>query len=94
MFNAHHILASESIVRVAPSEVNDRFLKMLLELGTDTMSFYVYPENFDRYAGEYGRLISEARRRGRRIIVGYMVGSRTFGGAPSFEEYLAKELGT
>ena len=92
MFNGHHILASENLVLITPKNTTILFLEMLLELGVDTVSFNIYPQNFETKKDIYDCLINKTREKGGKTIIVCMVDSNTFSKSPTFEEYLSKEI--
>lgn len=69
MFNGHHIMISDQMVKFTDEEVDDKFLEMLLSLGVDSISIYVSNSSYERYAYRYDRIINRIKEEGRKLVL-------------------------
>ncbi len=69
MFNGHHIMASDQMIRFTDEEIDDLFLDMLLELGVDSVSLYISNVTYKMYMDRYERLIEKIRENEKKLVL-------------------------
>ena len=69
MFNGHHIMLSDMMVRHTDKEIDDLFLDMLLELGVDSVSLYIPNSTYKVYTSRYDHIIDRIRSAGKKLVL-------------------------